>query len=180
MNASIDLIEKRLRPALPGLFLAVLTLLFGFAMGIGFGLNEDLIKSQLKSSAVEVRETVYKGDDAAIKTVLGKSWSYMQRAHLHAGGLGGAALGLILVTALLGVGSGITRVTSLALGAGGLGYSFFWLWAGLRAPGLGGTGLAKESLKWLAMPSSGAFVVATLVVAVLIAMTIFKRQPQSE
>jgi len=31
-----------------------------------FGLNEDAIKSRLKRSAAEVRETVYKGDDTAI------------------------------------------------------------------------------------------------------------------
>ncbi len=175
MTLSTDLIENRLRPALPGLLLAVLTLLFGFAMGIGFGLNEDLIKDRLKSSAVEVRETVYKGDDAAIKSVLDKSWAHMKRAHLHAGGMGGSAIGLTLVVVLLGVCPCITRVISLALGAGGFGYSFFWMWAGLRAPALGGTGAAKESLKWLAMPSSGAFVVATLVVAVLIFIAMIKR-----
>jgi hypothetical protein len=180
MTPSTDLIENRLRPVLPGLLLAVLTLLFGFGMGIGFGLNEDGIKDRLKSSAAEVRETVYKGDDAAIKSVLDKSWAYMKRAHLHAGGLGAAALGLTLVLALLGVCPCITRATSLALGVGGLGYSVFWLWAGLRAPGLGSTGLAKESLKWLAMPSSGAFVVATLVVAVMIVMAMAGRQRASD
>jgi multisubunit Na+/H+ antiporter MnhB subunit len=62
----------------------------------------------------------------------------------------------------------VTALVSLALGAGGLGYSIFWMWAGFRAPGLGSTGAAKESLKWLAMPSSGGFVLATI--AVLIAL----------
>lgn len=175
MNVSSDSIEKRFRPALPGLLLAVLTLLFGFGLGIGFGLNEDLIKSRLQSSATEVRETVYKGDDAAIKSVLDKSWAYMKRAHLHAGGMGAAAICLTLVVVVAGAGAGVTRVISLALGAGGLGYSVFWMWAGLRAPELGGTGLAKESLKWLAMPSSGAFVVATVAVAVVIVMAMLRR-----
>lgn len=160
------------------MLLAVLTLLFGFGLGIVFGLNEGIIKSRLKASAAEVRETVYHGDDAAIKTVLDKSWAYMQRAHLHAGGLGATSVGLILLVSLLGTSAGLTRAISLGLGAGGLGYSVFWLWAGLRAPALGSTGAAKESLKWLAMPSSGAVVVATAVVAVLLmAVMVRPRQP---
>ncbi|CAN5737086.1 hypothetical protein BH24GEM1_BH24GEM1_06900 [soil metagenome] len=34
-------VHSRLRPALPGLLLAVATLLFGFGLGIVFGYNED-------------------------------------------------------------------------------------------------------------------------------------------
>jgi hypothetical protein len=153
---------------------AVLTLLFSFGLGIVFGLNEDAIKSRLNASAAEGRESVYHGNDAAIKAVLEKSWVYMQRAHLHAGGLGAAAAGLILLVSLLGTSPGLTRAISLGLGAGGLGYSVFWLWAGFRAPALGGTGAAKESLKWLAMPSSGAVVVATAAVAVLLIAAIVR------
>jgi len=172
-----DALRLRLRPALIGLLLAVFTLLFGFGLGIVFGLNEGIIKTRLKTSAAEVRDTVYRGDDAAIKAVLDKSWVYFQRAHLHAGGLGATSVGLILVVVLLGTGPGLTRLISLGLGGGGLGYSVFWLWAGLRAPGLGSTGAAKESLKWLAMPSSGAVVVATLAVAVLVVVAILRRRP---
>jgi hypothetical protein len=164
-----------LRPALPGLLFAVLTLLFGFGLGIVFGLNEDAIKSQLNASAAEVRETVYRGDDAAIETVLDKSWVYMQRAHLHAGGLGSAAIGLILVVVLLETSPGLTRAISLGLGLGGLGYAVYWLGAGFRAPGLGGTTAAKESLKWIAMPSSGAVVIATVAVAILLVAAVVRR-----
>jgi hypothetical protein len=160
-------IDPRLRPALPGLLLAVTTLLFGFGLGIVFGLNEDAIKSRLAASAEAVHQPVYHGDAAAAKVVLDKSWVYMQRAHLHAGALGTSAIALILVMVLLGAGSASTRVIGLALGAGSLGYSVFWLWAGFRAPGLGGTGAAKESLRWLGMPSSGAVVLATAAVAAL-------------
>jgi hypothetical protein len=34
-----------------------------------------------------------------------------------------------------------------------------WMLAALRAPSLGATGLAKESLRWLAIPAAGALVV---------------------
>jgi hypothetical protein len=165
-----------LRAALPGLLFAIMTLLFGYAMGVVFGLNEDLIKSRLAASAEAVSATVYGGDAAAVKAVLGKSWTYMQRAHLHAGGLGSAAVGLTLLVVMLKVSTMWTRLISLGLGAGAFGYSVFWLWAGFRAPGLGGTDAAKESLAWLAMPASGAVVVATAAAAVLVVVTLARRR----
>lgn len=151
-----------------GLILAVFTLLFGQGLGIVFGLNEDSIKSRLKADAAEVLATIYKGDKVASKAVVDKSWTYMKRAHLHAGGLGTTGVALITVLCLVGASRRVTTFVSLALGAGGLGYSIFWMWAGFRAPALGSTGAAKESLKWLAMPSSGGFVLATIAVLVVV------------
>ena len=171
-------LTSSLRAASAGLVLAVLTILFGQGMGIVFGLNEDAIKNRLKVSATEVRDTVYKGDDAAIKAVQDKSWTYMQRAHLHAGGMGTTALSLIVLLSVLATSRRATSAIGVALGAGGFGYSVFWMWAGFRAPALGSTGLAKESLKWLAMTSSGAFVLATIaVLVVLIAAIVSRRLP---
>lgn len=167
-----------LRPALPGLTLAVLTLLFGFGLGGLFGLNEEAIKSRLSASAAAVQTTVYQGDDAAAQAVVAKSWTYMQRAHLHAGGLGTAAVALTLLVVLLGTAPGVTRAISIGLGAGGLGYSVFWMWAGFRAPALGSTGAAKESLQWLAMPSAGALLAATAGVAVLCVLALRRPPPQ--
>lgn len=156
-----------LRAALPGLAVAVFAVLFGFAMGGIFGLNEDVIKDRLAASAAAVTATVYQGDATAAEPVIAKSWDYMQRAHLHGGAIGTAAIGLIVVMLLIGTSPRATRVLSLALGLGALGYSVFWMWAGFIAPGLGSTGAAKESLRWLAMPSSGAVMLATAAVAVL-------------
>jgi len=172
---TIESFTASLRAAFFGLSLAMLTLLFGQGMGVVFGLNEDAIKSRLASSAAEVRETVYQGNDTAIKAVLDKSWVYMQRAHLHAGGMGTTAFALGGFVCLLGAARRVTATICLALGAGGLGYSVFWMWSGFRAPALGGTGAAKESLKWLAMPSSGIFVVATVSVLVLLIVTLVRR-----
>jgi hypothetical protein len=159
--------QETLQAALPGLSLAILTVLFGFILGGLFGLNEDLIKDRLAASAAAVTATAYNGDAAAAEPVLAKSWTYMQRGHLHGGAIGTAAIGLILVMLLIGTAPRTLRVLSLALGAGALGYSVFWVWAGFIAPGLGSTGAAKESLRWLAMPSSGAVMLATAAVTVL-------------
>ena len=156
-----------LQAALPGLAIAVLTVLFGFAMGGIFGFNEDIIKERLAASAAAVTATAYQGDAAAAEPVVAKSWTYMQRAHLHGGAIGTAAIGMIVVLLLVGTTARAVRTLSLALGLGGLGYSIFWMWAGFIAPGLGSTGAAKESLRWLAMPSAGAVMLATGAVAVL-------------
>lgn len=166
------------RPALFGLVLALLTILFGQGLGIAFGLNEDAIKGRLKASSAAVRLTVYKGDDAAAKVVLDNSWNYMKRAHLHAGGMGTTALALMMLVGLLGTPRLASLLIGLGLGAGGLGYSVYWMWAGFRAPGLGATTAAKESLKWLAMPASGAFVLATLAVLVLLVAAVVARRDQ--
>ncbi|MCB9536692.1 MAG: hypothetical protein H6704_10600 [Myxococcales bacterium] len=171
MNPIVD----RLRPALPGLVLAILTVLFGQGLGLTFGVAEDRIKDRLKGDAAAVLETVYAGDQAKADAVTSKAWSYMKRAHLHAGGMGTTALALATLVALLGVGALATRLVGVGLGLGGLGYSVFWMWAGFRAPGLGSTGAAKASLEWLAMPSAGAFVLCTLAALALVIRALTRR-----
>ncbi len=166
-----------LRPATLGLTLAILTILFGQLLGIVFGLNEEAIKSRLLASANPVRDSVYQGNETAIKSVQDKSWTYMKRAHLHAGSMGTTAVALIVLISLLGLSRVATAAISLALGAGGLGYSVFWMWAGFLAPGLGSTGAAKESLRWLAMPSSGAYVLATLATLVCVGLALYRSRP---
>jgi hypothetical protein len=165
----IDEAGARVRAALPGFLLATLTVLLGFALGGLFGLNEDAIKSRLEARATAVESTVYHGDTAAANAVLAKSWTYMQRAHLHAGAMGTAAVALIGMLALIGAAPRHVRIAGLLLGLGALGYSAFWLWAGFRAPGLGGTGAAKESLRWLAIPSAGAMLLGTFCTLLLVA-----------
>jgi hypothetical protein len=176
---TLERISPGMRTILPGLMLALLTILLGQAMGIVFGLNEDAIKSRLKNSAMEVRESAYKGDDAAIKAVLDKSWVYMQRAHLHAGAMGTTAFAFIVFLGLVRPPHKVAVAVSVALGAGGLGYSVYWMLAGFRAPGLAGTSAAKASLEWLAMPSSGVFVLASVAVLVLLIGMLASRKTEA-
>jgi hypothetical protein len=171
----LDNTSAQVRAALPGFLLATLTVLMGFALGGLFGLNEDAIKSRLEARAAAVEATVYQGDAKAADAVLAKSWTYMQRAHLHAGATGTAAVALVGMLVLVGAAPRSIRVTGVLLGLGALGYSLFWLWAGFRAPSLGGTGAAKESLRWLAMPSAGAILLGTLCAVLLTARAMVKR-----
>jgi len=161
---TIDLSHLRV-----GILLALLTLLYGFSLGGVFGAFEDNIKETLEASATAVKDTVYQGDEAAMSKITGKSWTYMKRAHLHANGLGTAALALIFVLGGTRASVRMRRLVSGALGFGALGYSSFWMFAALRAPALGSTHDAKESLGWLAIPSAGLCILGLLAVLVLFA-----------
>jgi hypothetical protein len=167
-------VSSNIRAASLGLFFSVLTILFGQILGVAFGLKEADIKDRLKSSAESVLDTVYKGDLETSKSVQDKSWTYFKRAHLHAGSMGTTAVVLILLMSVLNASRFLNLAFSLGLGLGSLGYSFFWLWAGLRAPTLGSTTLAKESLKWLAMPSSGVYVLSSALLLYALIAFVFK------
>lgn len=165
---------QRLRLCRWGVLLALLTILLGFGIGGVFGAFEDPLRAGLTERAEAVRESVYGGDAAKMKGVVDKSWSYYKRAHLHGGGIGAAALGAILLLASLRRPRAMARrALSLAMGLGGLGYAAFWMLAARRAPGLGSTDAAKESLAWLAVPSAGLLLLGLLAVVVLTAIEMF-------
>ena len=159
---SLDIASVRI-----GIFLALLTLLYGFSLGGAFGAFEDEIMGSLNASAQSVKATVYQGDEAAIEKVMEKSWTYMKRAHLHANGLGAATLAMMFVLAGTPASSRVRGVVSTALGIGALGYASFWMFAARRAPAMGNTHDAKESLSWLAIPSAGLCILGLIAVLVL-------------
>lgn len=176
MPIADDFAATRLKPLAPGIFLAFLGFTLGFGLGAVFGANEDAIKGKLKADADAVLATAYAGDAAKAKAVVDKSWVYMQRAHLHAGVLGACALSLILLLALLEPPGWPARLAALALGFGALAYGAYWMLAGFKAPGLGSTGAAKESLEWVAIPGSGAVILGFLATVVLTVKALyFKR-----
>jgi hypothetical protein len=147
--------SMNLRALAPGVILALLAILFGFSLGGAFGAAEDVIKSQLRSSADSVLDTVYGGDEQKSDAVVSKSWSYLKRAHLHGGGIGSAALSCIVLLALLGPPGLVQKISAGAFGAGALLYPAFWLAAGFTAPVIGSTDVAKEALRFLAVPGAG-------------------------
>ena len=166
---------ENLRATKLGIFFALVTLLYGFGLGGAFGAFEDELKDHLKSGAESVLDSKYDSDTVKAKKTTDKSWVYFKRAHLHANGLGTSSLVLILLLSSLPANRVIKSGTAFALGLGSFGYSLFWMFAGLRAPGLGSTGAAKESLKWLAVPSSGLCILGLFVVFVLSCRYLFMK-----
>jgi hypothetical protein len=171
---------ENLRPLRHGLGLALLALLFGFGMGIVFGAAEDSIKAGLEEDGRAALQSHYGGDEAAMKKVTSKAWSYMKRAHLHAGGMGAAALGLILLLSFLGHPTRGKSMIAIFIGIGALAYPVFWMLAAFAAPGMGSTGAAKESLAWLALPSSSLFVIGAVATTGILGFYAFIRRPPSE
>ncbi len=165
---------QRLRDSRYGVTLAALTILLGFSLGGVFGAFEDSLKSDLTERAKTAPAEVYAGDAVRMKAVTDKSFNYYKRSHLHGGAIGAAALGLMLLLALLRRPNAMVRqACSLALGAGGFGYSLFWMLAARAAPSLGSTDAAKESLGWLAIPSAGLLLLGLTAVLVLTVVELF-------
>lgn len=175
MACSCD--EKTLpKPVAAGACLALLAILFGFLLGGAFGKAEDKLKARLEAKGAAALETVYKGDVAAKDAVVKKSWDYLKRAHLHGGGVGAAALVCIMALVVLTPLGLAARLSALALGAGALLYSVFWLLAACAAPGLGSTGAAKESLAFIAVPGAGLSILGVLGTVVSVAGAAFRKR----
>jgi len=156
-----------------GIGFALFTLLYGFGLGGIFGAFEDDLKGHLKSSALAVSESVYQNDEAKMAAVLDKSWTYFKRAHLHANGIGTAATALSILLIFLSISARLKSILSAALGIGALGYSSFWMFAALKAPGMGSTGAAKESLSFLAFPSAFLCISGVAIVLGLLLLKVF-------
>ncbi len=171
-----------LGPVRFGLLFGLLAILYGWSLGVAFGLNEEAFRKRFIADA-EASRSIYlqkagseEGATEAIKKIDEAAWRYFLRAHLHAGGIGSIAIGGSLVLSLLSVGRRAKLVASLLLGLGAVGYPLFWMLAGLRAPGLGSTKAAKESLEWLAIPSSGGLFIGGLITFGLVAADLFFRR----
>ena len=168
-----EFFDKNLLPVKYGLLFALITLVYGFGLGGTFGAFEENIKEHFKNDAREVLATAYNGDVAKMKKITDKSWVYFKRAHLHANGLGTASLVLIVLVSFLPIGNKVKSINAIFLGVGSLGYALFWMLAGLKAPAMGSTGLAKESLAWLALPSSGLCIIGLIMIVASVIISLF-------
>ncbi len=167
-------IRDQLRVVRWGLILSIAAIFAGFALGGIFGAAEDSILTWLQAQGQSVLESVYASDSSKLEATVHKSWTYFKRAHMHAGGIGTASLSLCLLLSLINSPKILRRLCSLSLGLGAVGYPLFWLVAGMRAPGLGSTGVAKESLKWLAVPSAGFLLLGVLGCLILTAVSLWR------
>lgn len=113
----------------PGLALVILGLVFGIALGVGFGVNEDAFKDFI-SNGIAAHPEVH---DAKSQD---KIWRYAQRAHFHSTGIAAFSIGLLLLTAVSSMGRAARKATSILIGLGFL-YPFAWMSMFLLAPSIG-------------------------------------------
>lgn len=168
-------LQEEVRNIRLGIAFSVLTLLFGFSLGITFGVFEDDIQTIYTSKAQEVKESVYNNDDAKINKTLGKAWVYLKRAHIHANGLGTTSLVLCLLLIFLGTNHSMKSLIATMLGLGSLGYSVFWMLASIYTPSLGSPDLAKEKFAFLAMVSVGMVTLGLASIFIGTLQNLFKR-----
>jgi hypothetical protein len=174
-----DFAAERLSPLAPGLLLGLLAVLFGFGMGGAFGAAQNALKAGLKARGAAGLDSAYGGDEAAMTKVVRKSWSYYERAHLHANAPGTTALAAILLLSLVGTPGLLERIGAVAFGAGTLLYGVYWLLAGMRAPGMGSTGAARESLAFIAIPGSGLCMIGLFVTIYVLVTRVMMKKARS-
>ncbi len=156
-----------------GIVLALVAILLGISMGLGFGCCEDSIKSKFKSDAYEVLDTVYKGSKSKAKRIASSSWSYMKRAHFHSQTMGVISLVFSLLVAGLKFAPRWQLGVSIFSGFGALGYGLFWLLAGVIAPSMGSTSAAQNALELLAQASAGCFFLSAIALFGLLGAKMF-------
>lgn len=160
-----------------GLLLSLIAVLSGFALGGVLGTFEEELEAGLVQSAESVLAEAYAGDRDAALEVVEEAWVYYQRAHLHWGSIGAATLAISLLLSIAVRPSPASRLASLAMGLGALGYPAYWLLAGKTAPKLGGTGAARATLQWVAVPTAGLLLLGTSVALVLLSARLFGSRP---
>ncbi|MFO0835724.1 MAG: hypothetical protein U0638_12190 [Phycisphaerales bacterium] len=135
-----------------GLVLAIVTTFYGFIGGAVLGLEDGPIREALA-------ERVPEASRAESGALVDRAWTFLRRSHLHASGMGTAAIALISLVPVIAArfprwfASGM----SLGMGAGGAGYAAALIVAGVRTPSLASAALAKESAKMIAIPAAGAY-----------------------
>jgi hypothetical protein len=159
-----------------GLALAMVAILFGGLMGLGFGCCEDSFKDTFKANAAAVLAEKYNGEQSLADKVAKKSWVYMKRAHLHSQTMGVISIVFSLVAAGLVFPPRLQTGISILGGLGSLGYGFFWLAAGFLAPGMGSTGAAKESIGLLAQVSAASFYIAAVALFIMLGYRVFTQK----
>ena len=112
-----------------GLFLVMMTLIFGIGLGVVFGVAEDSVKSYI-SDGVAAHIDVHD------KKSNSKIWRYAQRAHFHATGIAAFSFGLVLLIMVSSLKRQLKRVSSVLVGLGGL-YPLSWFTMFILAPSIG-------------------------------------------
>ena len=156
-----------------GLAFAMLAILFGGLMGLGFGCCEDSFKDKFKEDATSVLKEKYNGDQKKADKVSAKSWVYMKRAHLHSQTMGVISIVLSLIAVGLGFSPNLQTGISFLSGLGSIGYGLFWFLAGFLAPSMGSTDTAKEILGLLAQISTGSFFISVVGLFCLLGYKVF-------
>lgn len=121
--------QQTIEPVRIGILICIAIMLFGIALGVGFGMNEDAFKEMI-SQGVSAFPQVHDAKSSD------KIWRYVQRAHFHALGVAAFSMTLILIAALSSLSATKKKVTAILISLGGT-YSFSWFTMFLLSPSIG-------------------------------------------
>jgi len=158
-----------IKPIKLGLALVMLTLFFGFAMGVSFGVSEDTYKSY-------VSDNVTKYPELHDEKSQSKIWRYAQRAHFHAMGIAAFSLGLVILTMFTSLTSKFKSYTAIMIGLGGL-YPFSWYSMFYLAPTMGRSAAHSHVLtESFTLIGVGGLTVGMLVLSLNLFFGLFKSE----
>lgn len=121
--------KEELKVVKAGLFLVMLTLIFGISLGTGFGVAENSVKSYISGGVASNAEL----HDAKSNK---KIWRYAQRAHFHSTGIAAFSIGLIILIMFSSLKKELKKAASILVGLGGL-YPLSWFTMFILAPSIG-------------------------------------------
>ena len=121
--------NKEIKAVKIGLFLVMLTLIFGIGLGVTFGVRENSVKSYI-SAGVAAHAGIHDEESNS------KIWRYVQRAHFHATGISAFSFGLVILIMFSSLKRKLKTVSSILVGLGGL-YPLSWFTMFILAPSIG-------------------------------------------
>lgn len=151
-----------IQPVRAGLAMALLCLAFGMAVGLSFGLNEDMYARHVAAGIAAHPQLHDAISQAAIV-----HWAL--RAHFHATGIGAFVLALIVLAMLSDLSDARKRACSVLAGLGCL-YPLAWLAMFWIAPELGRKGAHEH---WLVLGLTGVAVTGLASGMALLASSLF-------
>jgi len=121
--------NEEMKAVRTGLFLVMLTLIFGIGLGITFGVAEDSVKSYISDGVASHADVHDEKSNSKI-------WRYAQRAHFHATGISAFSIGLVLLIMFSSLKMKLKTASSILVGLGGL-YPLSWFTMFILAPSIG-------------------------------------------
>jgi len=165
-------VEKELKTVKVGLALVLAGLMFGVAMGIFFGVNEEAYQNYI-AQGIAANPDVH---DAKSPD---KIWRYAQRAHFHSTGIAAFALGLIILVMFSTLKTRYKQASAILLGLSSF-YPLAWLNMFVLSPSIGrGAAHTHILTEIFASTGVGGLLLGAFVLCANIFLGLFKEETKA-
>jgi hypothetical protein len=165
-------VGKELNTVKVGQVLVLVGLVFGVAMGIFFGVNEEVYQNYI-AQGIAAHPDVHDANSPD------KIWRYGQRAHFHASGIAAFALGLIILVMFSTLKTNYKKASAILLGLSSF-YSLSWYNMFLLAPSIGrGPAHAHILTEFFAYTGVGGLLLGSFFLCANIFLGLFKEETRA-